>query len=72
MSKQDETLKISTELLNSFLNIPENEMHPDDLKYFRFHLHKIQDILYQQKSNKGKVLLNISISDMISVMTKSK
>ncbi len=49
MSKQDETLKITADLWNSFLKIPKEEMHPDDTNDIRFHIHAIQNILYTQK-----------------------
>ena len=52
MDNQDDTLKITADLWNSFLDIPENEKHPDDTNDFRHHLHALQNILYTQKYKK--------------------
>jgi len=52
MTKQDETLKISADLWNSFLEIPKEEIHQDDTNDFRFHIHALQNILYTQKYKK--------------------
>lgn len=49
MNKQDDTLKISADLWNSFLEIPKEQIHPDDTNDIRFHIHAIQNILYTQK-----------------------
>lgn len=49
MDSQDKTLKISADLWNSFLEIPKDEIHPDDTNDIKFHIHAIQNILYTQK-----------------------
>lgn len=52
MSKQDETLKITADLWNKYLEIPTEEKHPDDNNDVRFHIHAIQNILFTQKYKK--------------------
>jgi len=53
--KQDISLEKTAELWNSFLNIPKDEIHPDDTNDVRFHIHAIQNILFTQKYKKLKV-----------------
>lgn len=48
MEPQEEVLKISAELWNKFLEIPQQELHLDDNNDFRHHLHAIQNIMYTQ------------------------
>jgi len=55
MDKQDETLEKTAELWNSFLDIPINEKHPDDVNDFRFHIHALQNILFTQKYKKSQI-----------------
>lgn len=52
MDAQDNCLKLSADLWNEFLLIPDNEKHPDDTNDFRYHLHALQNILYTQKYKK--------------------
>lgn len=50
---QEYVLSVSITLWNSFLNIPKEEIHPDDINDVRFHLHAIQNILYTQLYKKN-------------------
>ena len=52
MNKQDETLKITADLWNKYLEIPAEGKHPDDNNDVRFHIHAIQNILFTQKYKK--------------------
>lgn len=71
MDIQDKTLKISADLWNEFLNIPENEKHPDDTNDFRHHLHALQNILYAQKYKKqSTVVFTITGKDLIGVINR--
>lgn len=47
-SKQEISLNISADLWNSIVDIPKDEMHPDDESDLRHHIHAIQNILYAQ------------------------
>lgn len=47
-SKQQKALNLSAALWNSYLEISQDEKHPDDNNDVRFHIHAIQNILYTQ------------------------
>lgn len=69
MDSQDKVLDKSRELWDEFMNIPKNELHPDDTNDFRFHLHALQNIMYAQKYLKTKATtFEINGNDLIGVI----
>jgi hypothetical protein len=48
MDKQIKVKNLTCDLWNAILEIPKEDMHPDDLNDLRFHIHAIQNILYAQ------------------------
>lgn len=45
---QEEVLKLTAEVWNKVIDIPNSEMHPDDINDIRYHIHAIQNIIYSQ------------------------
>lgn len=70
MDIQDKVLKISADLWNEFLKIPDNERHPDDTNDFRHHLHALQNILYTQKYKKKTFTVEIKGSDLMGIINR--
>lgn len=45
--KEKEVLDLSAELWNKFLQL--DEIHPDDVPEFRFHIHALQNIVFARE-----------------------
>jgi len=54
VATQHELLKLSADLWNEYLLIPDSEKHPDDTNDIRFHIHAIQNIMYTQLYKKNE------------------